>query len=312
MKPAIFDYEVATSIEHAVRLLSSSDNSKIIAGGQSLMPIINFRLLEPSLLVDITRLPDLQGIKSTLGGGISIGASTKHHELETSLLIKERFPLISDAMKHVAHLAIRNKGTIGGSLSHADPAAELPLLMLLLDAVLHITGPTGLRKISVKEFLVGALTTILEDNEILTRIDIPSLPKRTNFAFNELSQRAGDLALCAVGVTISMSSGMLGRTKKIKDARIGLMGVNDTAIRISEAENLLIGRSSLDSSIIDQVAQICTSTISPNTDLHASADFRRHLALQMTKKTLTEAWEKAQASKTSENQNKENQSEENL
>ena len=294
MKPAPFDYRAPERLDDAIALLATSANAKIIAGGQSLIPMLNFRLVTPDLLVDITRIPELRGIKAK-GKGLSIGALTRHYEVETSPLVKERFPVISEAMRHVAHIAIRNKGTIGGSLSHADPAAEWPMLAVLLDAQIHLQGPEGIRILAARDFLRGALTANLQSNEVLVNVDFPALPSNTVFVFDEFARRTGDFALCAVADTLSLGGGLLTGGKKIVDVRIALMGVDETALRISAAENLIKGQKNIDDELIERAATLVRDSIHPNGDLHASADYRRHLAYAMSKRSLQRAWARLRA-----------------
>ncbi|BFM17564.1 xanthine dehydrogenase family protein subunit M [Maricurvus nonylphenolicus] len=293
MKPAAFDYQAPSTLDEAISLLTASDDAKVIAGGQSLMPMLNFRLLAPELLVDIAGIEELRGIEPGKSRGLSVGALTRHHEMETSELVKERFPVISEAMKFVAHLAIRNRGTIGGSISHADPAAELPMMAMLLDAQLTVAGPSGKRTVAAEDFFLGALTTDLEENEILARIDFPGLPKNTHFVFDEFAQRAGDFALCAVAMTLSMGGNFLTGGKKISEARIALMGVDETPIRIKEAEALLVGNKTIDEGLLEQVATIVRDTVQPNADLHASSEYRQYLAYTMSKRSLKKLWAQA-------------------
>ena len=205
MKPAAFDYIAADTVERAIAALASAgDDAKIIAGGQSLVPMLNFRLLRPSLLVDINRIPGLAFIEET-EKELRVGPLTRHRQLETSPLIDKHLPVLSCAMTHVAHLAIRNRGTIGGSLSHADPAAELPMMALLLDAKLQIASTAGQRTVAARDFLLDALTVDLASGEIVTEIKLAKLPPRTGWGFEEVSRRHGDFALAAVAVTLTLS-----------------------------------------------------------------------------------------------------------
>ena len=207
MKPAAFDYVVADSVVKAVNVLSEArGEAKIIAGGQSLVPMLNFRLLRPAILVDINRIPDLAFIEET-GDTIRIGALTRHHQLEISPVIARHFPVLASAMTHVAHLAIRNRGTIGGSLSHADPAAELPMMAVLLDAGLHVISIKGERTVAASDFFRDALTVDLAEDEIVTEIHLPKLPQNTGWGFEEVARRSGDFALAAVAVTLTVSDG---------------------------------------------------------------------------------------------------------
>ncbi|MBL6951249.1 MAG: xanthine dehydrogenase family protein subunit M [Alphaproteobacteria bacterium] len=279
MKPPAFEYLAPRSLEQAVAALADGE-AKVIAGGQSLVPMLNFRLLAPSLLVDINRIPGLDFIEADDDGGLRIGALTRHYTLETSILVQERFPVLRAAMAHVAHLAIRNRGTIGGSLCHGDPAAELPGLALLLDAQLKTTQ----RTVAAVDFFESALSTVLADDEILTEIQLPAPTPRTGWGFEEFARRSGDFALAAVGATVSLSG------DAVAEARIVVIGAHDTPLRVSAAEALLTDRAS-----IAAAAAAARDAVSPNDDLHASADYRRHLVGVLTRRALTAAWQRAAA-----------------
>ena len=289
MKPASFDYIAADSLDVAVAALADAGaDAKIIAGGQSHVPMLNFRLLRPSILVDINRIADLAFIAET-DNDIRVGALTRHHQLETSPVIARHLPVLSCAMTHVAHLAIRNRGTIGGSLSHGDPAAELPMMALLLEAELHIASVSGMRTVAARDFFLDALTVDLAGSDIVTEIALPKLPPQTGWGFEEVARRHGDFALAAVAVTLTVSNGAIAQ------ARIALTGVGPTALRAAAAEALLVGHPlepELTSCVIDAVR----AAIEPETDLHASADYRRHLAGVLAGRTLAAAWRRATAS----------------
>jgi CO/xanthine dehydrogenase FAD-binding subunit len=289
MKPAAFDYIAADSIAMAVAALAQAgDDGKIIAGGQSLVPMLNFRMLRPSVLVDVNRIAGLDAIEETTEA-IRIGALTRHYQLETSPLIARHLPVLSCAMTHVAHLAIRNRGTIAGSLAHADPAAELPMMALLLDAELRIASAAGERTIAARDFFLGALTVDLAASEIITEVVLPKLPPCTGWGFEEVARRHGDFALAAVAVTLTVSNGA------IEQARIALTGVGPTALRATEAEGLLIGRA-LEATLANRVIDAVRAAIAPETDLHASSDYRRHLAGVLTGRALVAAWRRANES----------------
>lgn len=286
MKPPPFEYHVAQSVEAAVAALAEAGgDAKVLAGGQSLVPMLNFRLLRPSILVDINRIPGLSDIKDT-GGEIHVGALTRHHQLETSPVVAEHLPVLRAAMTHVAHLAIRNRGTIGGSLTHADPAAELPMMALLLDAAIHVTSPKRRRAIAAREFFLGALSVALEADELVTEIVFPKLPLRTGWGFEEVSRRHGDFALAAVAATLTVADG------KVAQVRIAIAGADEKPVRANEAEAQLKGRS-LEPKLLDAACEAARACVTPNTDLHASADYRRHLVGVLTAKALTAAWERA-------------------
>ena len=285
MKPAAFEYIVADSVEMAVASLAQAGDAKIIAGGQSLVPMLNFRLLRPSVLVDINRIPDLAYVRED-GGVIRIGALTRHHRLETSPVIARHFPVLTEAMAHVAHLAIRNRGTIGGSLSHADPAAELPMMALLLDAELRVVSASGARAVAARDFFRDALSVDLAEDEIVTEVVLPKLPPNTGWGFAEVARRSGDFALAAVAVTLTLSDG------KIAQARIAMTGVAPTARRVTEAEMLLIGQR-LDDGVDSDVIEVVRAATEPPTDLHASAEYRRHLVGVLAGRALAAAWGRA-------------------
>jgi CO/xanthine dehydrogenase FAD-binding subunit len=286
MKPAAFDYVVADSVDMAIQSLANAgDAAKIIAGGQSLVPMLNFRLLRPSILIDINRIPGLAYINETKND-IHVGALTRHYELETSRIIADHLPVLSYAMTHVAHLAIRNRGTVGGSISHADPAAELPMMAVLLDAELDVASATGRRTVAAHDFFIGALTVDLADDAVLTEIVLPKLPPRTGWGFEKVARRRGDFAIAAVAATLTLSGGVIAQ------ARIALTGVGPTSLRVLEAETLLNGRA-LDPGLTDDVIDAVRSAIEPETDLHASSDYRRHLAGVLAGRAVEAAWRRA-------------------
>jgi CO/xanthine dehydrogenase FAD-binding subunit len=289
MKPPLFDYVVPASIDRAVAALAEAGgDAKILAGGQSLVPMLNFRLLRPAVLVDINRIPDLAFIEEN-AVSVRIGAMTRHYQLETSPVIARQFPVVSCAMTHVAHLAIRNRGTIGGSLSHADPAAELPMLAMLLDAELHIASSEGTRPVAARDFFLDALTVDLGGADIVTEIVLSKLPPNTGWGFEEVARRHGDFALAAVAATLTVSGGAIAQ------ARLALTGVGPKPLRVAEAEALLIGHA-LDAELIGRIVGAVRDGIAPETDLHASSDYRRHLAGVLTGRALAAAWGRAIAS----------------
>jgi carbon-monoxide dehydrogenase medium subunit len=289
MKPAPFDYIAATSVDMAAAALADGgDDAKIIAGGQSLVPLLNFRLLRPSILIDINRIESLAFISET-ATDIRVGALTRHYQLETSPVIARHLPVLSCAMTHVAHLAIRNRGTIGGSLAHGDPAAELPMMALLLDAELHIGSVAAARITAARDFFLDALTVDLNAGEIVTEIALPKLPPQTGWGFAEVSRRRGDFALAAAAATLAVAAGA------IVEARIALSGIGRTAVRAATAESLFVGHA-LEPLLVSQALEAVRAAIEPDTDLHASADYRRHLAGVLTGRALAAAWRRANES----------------
>jgi CO/xanthine dehydrogenase FAD-binding subunit len=281
MKPAKFDYVSPTTLEAAIEaLVASNGEGKLLAGGQSLLPLLNFRMTRPAVLVDLNGIKGLSYIEER-GGSIAIGALTRHRDLEHSPLVTSKLPVMSAAMRHVAHLAIRNRGTIGGSLSHADPAAELPMLSMFYDARISIQGPEGRRTVAAEEFFVDALTNCLEPEDIVVEIEFPVLVHH-GWAFEEVARRFGDFALASIA--ISVRRGATG----LEDARIAVMGVADTPLRLREAEEELVAMA-LDDESPKRFSEIVVSKISPNDDLHASGEYRKHLLAQLSKRALQTA-----------------------
>lgn len=290
MKPVPFSYFCAYSLKEALQHLRLSEDAKVIAGGQSLMPMLNFRVVQPSLLIDIGKLVELDFIRDE-GDEISIGALTRHSTVANSELIEKSVPVMHEALQHVAHLAIRNRGTIGGSLSHADPAAEYPMLALLLDAKIYCESLDEKRVISAKDFFSGSLSTVLADDEILTQIRFPKIDPHTGWAFEEFAQRDGDFALAAVGVLVDQ-----GANGQIENLRIGMMGVGETALRLNSLE-VRLNQHSYSDDLIEEVIVGLNELLMPNTDLHASSEYRIHLAGQLLKRTFKTAWDRASAKK---------------
>ena len=286
MKPATFEYVVVDSVMKGVTVLSEArGEAKILAGGQSLVPMLNFRLIRPAILVDINRIRGLAFIEET-GNTIRVGALTRHYELEISPVLAKHLPVVASAMTHVAHLAIRNRGTIGGSLSHADPAAELPMMALLLNARLQVVSSKGERTVAALDFFRDALTVDLGEDEIVTEIHLPKLPPNTGWGFEEVARRAGDFAVAAVAATVTASDG------KIEEVRIALTGVAPTPVRAQKAEALLRGEK-IETKLIERVIEAVRSMIAPDSDLHASSDYRRHLAGVLTGRAVSAAWKRA-------------------
>ncbi len=287
MKPAPFEYERPQSLDEALSLLAMrGGEAKILAGGQSLMPLLNFRMLRPAVLIDVNRLKELDYIEPTGDGGLRIGALTRHYTLETSPLVGERFAVLSAAMKHVAHLAIRNRGTIGGSLTHADPAAELPMMALLLDAKIVTRSERDAQTYEAREYFLGPLTPALREDQIVTEVFLPPLPGDSGWGFEEFSQRQGDFAIAAAAATMSIRQGA------IADVRLALMGVAETPVRMRAIERELSGQV-FSAGIVKAAARKASQSVEPNSDLKASADLRRHLVAVQTERVLVAAWQSA-------------------
>jgi len=249
----------------------------VLAGGQSLVPMLNMRLVRPARLVDINAVPGLADIRARDDGGLALGALTRHTALVTSRLVHEHAPLLAAAARHVGHRAIRNRGTLGGSLAHADPAAELPAALLALDARVVVAGPSGPRQIALDDFVLGALTTALAADEIVTEIDVPPA-RHAGWGFAEVARRAGDFALTGVAAVLH------GNRGRCTAARLVAFGADERPVRLSAAEDALIGGARAEES-----AAVAALDCRPPADVHASADYRRHLVSVLTARVIGEA-----------------------
>jgi carbon-monoxide dehydrogenase medium subunit len=281
MKPARFEYVTPTTVDAAVAALAAANGEgKVLAGGQSLLPLLNFRMARPAVLVDLNGIKELSFIE-VRGNSVAIGALTRHREIEHSPLIASELPVMSAAMRHVAHLAIRNRGTIGGSLSHADPAAELPMMAVFYGASLMVKGPAGRRAIAAKDFFVDALTNCLEPEDIVVEIEFP-IPQHDGWAFEEVARRFGDFALASIAVSIRRGP------SGIEDARVAVMGVADTPLRLEHVEKRLC-EIEVDGRTPDRFSEWVISSVAPNSDLHASAEYRTHLLGELAKRAMQTA-----------------------
>lgn len=281
MKPAPFEYVRPTSVQAAIDALhEGGPGAKALAGGQSLIPALNFRLSQPSLLVDLAGLDTLRGIRSDDDGGLTIGAMTRQRTIERSGVVRELAPLVSETMALVAHPQIRNRGTFGGSLAHADPAAELPAVMLALDATFCLHGPAGSRRIPARDFYVGLFETALAPDELLVEIEIPGRHPDSRFAVEEVSRRHGDFALA--GVAIALTPARDGSTA---DAAIALFSVGDRPT-LSKAGSDALRDRPLDAAAIAEAAEATAETLDPPGDIHASSAYRRHLVRVLTRRAL--------------------------
>lgn len=289
MKPPAFGYHRPASLPDALALLGAHAGAKPLAGGQSLIPAMNFRLAAPAALVDLNQLTELSGITESSDGGLAIGAMTRHSAVERSPLVGARAPLLSLAMPFIAHSQIRSRGTLGGSLAHADPAAELPAVMVALDARLVVESIRGSRVIPAAEFFTGLFATALESGELITRVEIPPALPASGAAFLERARRHGDYALVGVAVMVTRDAGRVG------GARIVLFSVGEGPVRAGAAERAFTGGAG-DAAAIRAAALAVQQDIDPPSDIHASAAYRRQLASVLTGRALTAAFERAGAS----------------
>jgi carbon-monoxide dehydrogenase medium subunit len=286
VKPPPFEYVAPTSVEEALgELARHGDEAKLLAGGQSLIPMLNMRLTAPRRLVDLNRVRELAYVEPR-DGGLAIGAMTRQRTLERSPLVASRVPLLAEAVRSVGHVQIRTRGTLGGSLAHADPAAELPAVAVCLDARLTVRGPAGPRTVPARAFFRGLLTTALGPGEILVEAWFPGLPVGTGAAWIELARRHGDYALAGVGATVTVRDGVVG------EARLALCGVGDAPVRATDAEALLRDRP-LTPERLQAAADALRASMEPPADLHATAAYRRHLAGVLALRALRLAAERA-------------------
>jgi carbon-monoxide dehydrogenase medium subunit len=288
MKPAPFEYHAPRSLEQALEMKSRfGDEAKMLAGGQSLVPAMNFRVVQPGILIDLNRVAELSYIREE-GEVIRVGAMARERQLEFDPAIAKRTPLLHEAVPFIAHPQIRNRGTIGGSLVHADPAAELPMLMVALNARLKAGNVSAERWIDAKDFFAGMFTTALETDEILVEIELPFSPPRTGWSFMEVAPRAGDYALMGVAALVT-----LDESGKCKSARLVYLNAGDGPVDAVEAAKSLEGEALNGKRIETAAAHASGAEINPFGNIHASADFQRHLAKVLTVKALQTALERA-------------------
>jgi aerobic carbon-monoxide dehydrogenase medium subunit len=283
MKMPAFEYACPATLSEAVALLASHDgDAKAIAGGQSLVPMLAFRVASPSLLVDLRKLPGLDQIKIT-DGGVGLGALVRWRDIEDDMRLRQAHPLLVAAIKHVAHYQIRNRGTVGGSIAHADPAAEMPGIAVTCEAEIAVTGKSGARVIAAEKFFLGALTTALAPDEIITEIRLPAWPAGRRFGFEEFALRRGDFAIAAAAVFYDQDAA--GRAT---NAHVGVIGVGDRPIRLAPAEAALNG-ARVDAAVIARAAAATSAAVDPQDDIHASAAYRRSLVGTMVERALKNA-----------------------
>ena len=287
MKPAKFDYYDPTNLEEALALLDTHQgDGKVLAGGQSLMPLLNMRLARPNIVVDINRIKELNYVRAS-DGGIVIGALARQRALQTERLIAERMPILQEAAYYIAHPQIRSRGTICGSIAHADPAAELPALALALDAEMTLTGAKAARTVGAETFFQSFFTTALEANEILTEVRFPAPPKDSAWSVLEISRRHGDFAIAGIVGGLALDPDR----EVIAQARLVYFGVGPTPIRVKAAEAALIGQAAAEPAF-EAAAQSAKQGIDPSNDIHASEEYRRAVVATLTKRALRAALQK--------------------
>ena len=285
MKPAPFDYHAPRQLQEAAELLASLPNAKILAGGQSLVPMMNFRYVIVDHLVDLGGVDDLRGI-AVGDGRLRIGAMMRQRDLEFSPEVARHCPLLAEALRHVGHRQTRNRGTIGGSLAHADPAAELPAICAAYDAVVHLASIRGLRAVPFAEFTAGFMATVLEPDEMIAAVELPIWRLGHGHGFHEFARRHGDFALAGAAALLDV-----GADNIVRRAALALFGVAEQPVRLDAAEATLTGKVA-DSTAI-QTAAAAAWLVEPISDIHASGEYRRHLAQVLSARALTDAARRA-------------------
>jgi len=284
MKPAAFGYADPERLDDALALLADEADAKAIAGGQSLMPLLNMRLARPALLVDLGRIAALRELEAGVDGALRVGGGVTHKRLATDPAVRRHWPLLSEAAGQIGHEAIRARGTIGGSLVHSDPAAELPAAIAAAEATLVLASRDGgERKVAPDAFFITYLTTDVAPGEVLVRVELPAPPQRAGMAFVEVARRSGDFALCGAAAIVALDA-----DGAVREARLALCGVGGAPVRPGEAEALVRG-TRLDDKTVAEASRLVSAAVEPEDDLHATAAYRRHLAGVLAARALRKA-----------------------
>lgn len=286
MKPASFAYFAPKSLAEALENIAEvgDDGGKILAGGQSLVPAMNFRMAQPTALVDLNEIPELFYIKPAKTGGLLIGAMTRDRTVELDSMVKERAPIVPECLYWMAHPTIRNRGTFGGALAHSDPAGQLPVVAAVMNFKFHIQSKKTDRWVNADDFFVSVYTTCLEADEILTGIEVPAMAKMTGFSYKQMSRQAGESALLGVATILSLDDNGI-----IKDSRIAYMGVAEKPVMAMKAMEILKGQKPSDALITEAIIATVSDDLDPGADIHASVEFRMHLARTMGIASVKEA-----------------------
>ncbi|MEU5658749.1 FAD binding domain-containing protein [Streptomyces sp. NPDC047737] len=289
MKPTPFDYTAPRTVAEAVALLADpAREAKVVAGGQSLIPMLNMRLARPELLVDITRIPDLAALTVDASGALHIGAAVRQARAAADPAVRQGWPLLAAATERIGHPQIRSRGTVCGSLAHHDPAAELPTAARALDARFVITGPRGSRTVAAEDFFVATFSTAVEHDELLTEVVVPAPPSRCGWAFEELTRRHGDFATVGVAVLLERDPG----TDTVRSARVVFSGAGPAPVRLRAAEEALLG-TAVGGDALAAAVRAALTGLTPSDDVHASAVHRRETAAHLLVRACTTAWERS-------------------
>jgi carbon-monoxide dehydrogenase medium subunit len=289
MKPPPFEYYAPTTVEEALTYLAEhGDDAKPLAGGQSLIPMMNFRLAQPAVLVDLNNIPELSYVRAAENGGVLLGAMTRHKTVGQDPLIAKEAPLVHEAIPHIGTPQVRTRGTFGGSLSHADPSAELATVTVALGARMRLRSQKRERWVPADEFFIGSFTSVLEAGELLVEIHLPGLPERSGWSLMEVARRYNDFALMGVAAVVQ-----LDKNGSCQEARIVFLSAGDRPVQALQAAELLKGQKPTTDSIRAAAEKAASADIDPAGDIHASAEFRRHLANVLSRRALDQAFKRA-------------------
>jgi len=289
MKPASFRYLAPTSVDEALAHLAEHGwDAKVLAGGQSLVPLMNFRLSEPAVIVDLNNASELFYVRLGDGGDLRLGAMTRQAQVEHDVLVADRAPLMHEAMPNIAYPQIRSRGTVGGSIAHADPAAELAAVSLVLEASFRLRSQSGQRWVPASDFFVGLFTTVLEPEELLVEIAVPPMPKHSGCSFMEVTRRHHDFAMAGIAALVT-----LGESGQCERARLAFLSVGDGPVDALQAAEVLTGEKPTPEAIRAAAEVASRADIDPGSDIHASAEYRRHLARVLAVRALTQAFARA-------------------
>ena len=289
MKPAPFKYYAPTTVEEALAYLAEYGyDAKALAGGQSLIPMLNFRLAQPSVLVDLNNISELFYIRPDENSGLRLGAMTRQSQVEHDALVAERAPLVHEVMPQIAYPQIRSRGTFGGSLAHADPSAELVAVTMALNGRFRLRSQAGERWVPADEFFVGLFTTVLEPDELLVEVALPAMPPRSGWSFLQITRRHHDFCIAGVAVLVTLDD-----KDQCEQARLVFLSVGDGPVDARQAAEMLIGQAPTPETIRAAAEKAATDEIDPGSDIHASAEYRRHLAKVLARRALTQAFDRA-------------------
>jgi|FaiFalDrversion2_1042247.scaffolds.fasta_scaffold00236_6 carbon-monoxide dehydrogenase medium subunit len=288
MIPATFEYVRAHSVEEAIRLLQQyGDRAKLLAGGHSLLPLMKLRLAQPEVLIDLSRVQELRGIRGDTGA-LLIGAMTTHDEIARSPIVQQQCPLLAETAAQIGDVQVRNMGTIGGSLAHADPAADYPAAVLALEAEIQCQGPGGVRTVKATDWFVDLLTTALQPGEVVTQVRVPVRKPGQGSAYVKMPHPASGYSLIGVACLVTLEGNVC------REARVAITGVGPKAVRLGKVEGTLVGKV-LDEAAVAEAAKLAADGLEATDDLYASAEYKRHLATVYTKRAVLRAVERARA-----------------